>query len=710
MSLSYQYGGTLNGISSLEQKVVHLVQDRKNVDLSCLNFAFDLIRSKCFSQERYEAYLRSLYVGVFAAKKGFDLDLVLLSILYYPIKEKVLANRDVSGLLKKEYLTCMSRIIAPDDHKKLLSEIVYSGDFVLEGIIDKAVFIGIATYVCKMDMEDKLGENEKIALALDGLRIYAPVASRVGMFCIKDSIEDKSFGILYPDARDSISSFLSHYGDMYDAIGKSVSDRLSNAISNAKIPYKLEYRKKTPYSIWQKILAKHQSIDELCDVIAFRVIVNSIDACYKVLGIVHKEYISDYKYFKDYISAPKYNGYRSLQTVVIESSGRRVEVQIRTQQMHIFAEYGLAAHWIYKSSKSNILNISERNAFGDILYVSHSFYKVKCFLSDGTTLMVNHGSTLLDVAFLLSYDIGMHCYGGKINGKSASVMKVISDGDLVEVYSEKNHTIDFISQFYVNDYGVREYIKDYFLKKEKKHYIEEGNRVMHRVFEIIRADDYEGVISKIMQSYGANDKEEFLFLVGKGQISPRLLMSYIDKNNKAFIYHNGLYNKLKILLSHIPFLKTLLKGKSKNSAVISATCCHPVPGDVILGEEDDLGRVTIHRSNCSTLSNMAYDCNIVFLQWANIKRKSNYLAFLKVLTLKNVDSFAIIERILCKCCAVVQNIRSCLGKIDSLEVIVSIKVSNVTQIRNIISKLNSQSCICSVKRLYNDSEEWSGRR
>ena len=300
-------------------------------------------------------------------------------------------------------------------------------------------------------------EDKRKRIAQETMEIYAPLADRMGMHRIRDELEDLSFEVLNNDARTLIQNRLDEIKSDKKDIFESLSIEINTLLSDNNIQSKIYGRGKTPFSIWRKVQKKRVSLEQITDIIGFRIILKNIDDCYKTLGIIHKEYNCIPGKFKDYISSPKINGYKSIHTAVIGSNKKPIEIQIRTTEMHDFAERGIASHWQYKSSeKFNSLTWKEYDWLKDLVEIieknenpEHSYEYTKlqmfqenvfCFTPKGSVIKLPKDATPIDFAYAVHTKIGDTAIGCEINGNKSELQTILRNGDRVKIITSKNHS------------------------------------------------------------------------------------------------------------------------------------------------------------------------------------------------------------------------------------------------------------------------------
>ena len=300
-------------------------------------------------------------------------------------------------------------------------------------------------------------EEKRKRIAQETMEIYAPLADRMGMHLIRDELEDLSFEILNNKGRELIKKRLDEIKLDKKDLFEELSFELSEILNNNNINAEIYGREKTPFSIWRKVQKKRVSLEQMTDIVGFRIILGSVDDCYKTLGIFHKKWNCIPGKFKDYISSPKINGYKSIHTSVIGSNKKPIEIQIRTNEMHEFAERGVASHWKYKSSeKFNSLSWKEYDWLKDLVEIieknenpEHSYEYTKlqmfqenvfCFTPKGSVIKLPKDATAIDFAYAVHTTIGNSAVGCEINGNKSELQSILRNGDRVNIITAKNHS------------------------------------------------------------------------------------------------------------------------------------------------------------------------------------------------------------------------------------------------------------------------------
>ena len=322
----------------------------------------------------------------------------------------------------------------------------------------RVLLVKIADRLHNMRTIDAITKEEKRKrIAQETMEIYAPLADRMGMHRIRDELEDLSFKILNNQARTLIKNKLDEIKEDKKDTFETLSVELTELLNDHKIYAEIYGREKTPFSIWRKVQKKRVSLEQITDIIGFRIILNTVDDCYKTLGIFHKKWNCVPGKFKDYISSPKINGYKSIHTSVIGPNQKPIEIQIRTMSMHEFAERGIASHWQYKSSeKFNSVSWKEYDWLKDLVEIieknenpEHSYEYTKlqmfqenvfCFTPKGSVIKLPKDATPIDFAYAVHTTIGNSAIGCEINGNKSELQSILRNGDRVNIITSKNHS------------------------------------------------------------------------------------------------------------------------------------------------------------------------------------------------------------------------------------------------------------------------------
>ena len=387
----------------------------------------------------------------------------------------------------------------------------------------------------------KSAEKRK-RVALETMEIYAPLAERIGMHHMKDELEDLAFSELRPEARESVLSRLEFLREQGSDLVPRITGQLEETLEPASIRATVAGREKRPYSIWRKMEHDDVSFEQLADIMAFRIVVEKTEDCYRALGAVHARYPMVPGRFKDYISTPKRNNYRSLHTTVIGPEQNRVEIQIRTQEMQQIAEYGVAAHWQYKQQAEpvdgnqyrwlrELLEILE-SASNPQEFLEHTKLEmfsdqVFCFTPKGELIALPRGATPVDFAYAVHTDVGDTCVGARINGNLAPLRSQLRNGDQVEILRSAEPSPSPIWENFVITGKARAAVRRFVRKQQRSQYVELGRAIMKKSLRENNRRITNETMRRALKSLGRKSLEDLYISVGSGDMDKSAVLHAI---------------------------------------------------------------------------------------------------------------------------------------------------------------------------------------
>jgi len=464
-------------------------------------------------------------------------------------------------------------------------------------------------------------EEKKRNIAQETLDIYAPIASRLGIYWIKRELEEISFYFTQPEEYQRIKDLVARDQIERDRYVETVKKVISEKMAEAGLPSRVNGRYKQFYSIYHKMLSQDLSFEELYDIIAFRILMDTIPQCYEALGIIHANWRPIPTKFKDYIGFPKPNGYKSLHTTVIGPYGERMEVQIRTDEMDRVANSGIAAHWSYKEGKITdkeslnnfewLQNLVEnhRDNYGDpeefLENVRIDLFpaEVYVFTPDGEVKNLPKGATPIDFAYLIHTEVGHQCTGAKVNGRLVPLQYELKTGDIVEIITTKGHqpSKDWLN--YVKTGKARSRIRQWIKRQEKDRSITLGREMCEKAFRKNRLNFHEKLNSTEMQTiaseFNFKSVDDLIANVGYGKITPLQIIRRLTEGQKP--------KKEETLIDRLITRRRDKKKREDQGVVVDGMddilirfgqCCQPVPGDPITGYITHGSGVTVHRKGC----------------------------------------------------------------------------------------------------------------
>jgi guanosine-3',5'-bis(diphosphate) 3'-pyrophosphohydrolase len=466
-------------------------------------------------------------------------------------------------------------------------------------------------------------EAKRRRIAKETMDIYAPLAERIGMYEFMREMQTLAFQQLEPDAYASITKRLQQLkeggGDLISRIGSGLRLQLGRN----GIPAEIQGREKHPYSIWRKMAERHISFEQLSDVMAFRVIVKDIDECYRALGILHQRWPMVPGRFKDYISTPKRNGYRSLHTSVIHSEKVRIEIQIRTEEMHAQAEYGLAAHWAYKLGKpakpngdsgwiSDLVEILEHADSPEELleHTRMAMYqdRIFAFSPTGELIQLPRGSTPIDFAYAVHTNVGDEAVGAKVNGRVVPLRTPIENGDQVQILRSKGQEPQPEWLNFAITGKARASIRRFVRTKERDEMVALGRKFYDEIVQRLPAQLAPDAMKGALKRLKLADEDALMEAIARKLIDDATLMDALMPGSAAT---TGAKREVPAQREAIS-----IKGLTPGVAFQLATCCNPVPGDRIVGLRREDQPVEVHAIDCRKLAD-SQDADWVDLAWGD---------------------------------------------------------------------------------------------
>ncbi len=698
----------------------------KNVEanLALIQKAYVYAASAHAGQTRLsgEPYLsHPLAVAHTLAELGFDEFTVVAGLLHDTVEDTKASVEDIDELFGEDVADIVDGVtkisLIPFDSKEhAQAENIRKMILAMSHDI-RVLMVKLADRIHNMRTLDFQKDHKKRRIAQETMDIYAPLANRLGLHRVKQILEDLSFKYLHPDVYKQITTWLDDNQVVERKIIDKVVERIEQLISSNKIEGSVYGRIKHKFSIHKKMQQLSVGLDDMHDIMAFRVLVEDVKDCYAVLGLVHSQWRPVHGRFKDYISMPKANGYQSLHTTVIGPEGERIEIQIRTEEMHRQAEHGVASHWLYKEKGkvspkdlaqfSWLQEIFERQRDeSDSKEFMHTLrldlYKdeIYVYTPNNDVKQLPKGATPLDFAFYVHTKVGHHCSGGKINGKLVPLSTELKTGDIVEVVTDQSRhpSRDWLK--FVKTSKARSYIRHYLRTEERSRALalgreileKEGRKVSLNVAKAIKG----GQLSTVAHEMNFDGVDDLLASVGYAHHTPRKVL------NKLY----AVLNPDAVGPQAEPVTKTK-PTKTENTTGVKlsgvdgvliryAKCCNPLPGDTIIGYISINNGIAVHRADCPNVPNMEPD-RLMAVNWDGEENKP-YFARVHIMVRNERGVLAQITQTLAQ-----ENVN-----IDSLvsnslidgrgEVDLTIEVNHVSQLYQTIDKINKLDPVIEVTR------------
>ncbi|PPR62265.1 MAG: GTP pyrophosphokinase rsh [Alphaproteobacteria bacterium MarineAlpha4_Bin2] len=620
-------------------------------------------------------------------------------------------SRLVDGVTKLGQLELQSdQTKQAENFRKLLLAMSEDIRVLLVKLADRLHNMRTLSYICN--------PGKRARIARETMDIYAPLAERIGIRDWKDELEDLAFEQLNADARLSIINRLGFLRERGDGLIIRVVDELEKTLAEEGVQAVVIGREKKPYSIWRKMQRRDVEFEQLSDIVAFRIIVEDVEASYRALGIIHSRYQVVPGHFKDYMSIPKSNGYRSIHSGVMGPQSQRIEVQIRTQEMHEVAELGVAAHWQYKQGEPaaskdgmqyrwlrELLEILEHAAEPEE-FLEHTKLEmfadqVFCFSPKGDLFVLPFNSTPVDFAYAVHTDIGNTCVAAKINGRIMPLRTRLKNGDQVEITISKAQTPAPAWEAFVASGKARACIRRFIRSQRVEQYENLGREIVEKAFGREGYELTRKAIKGILKRFDVEHETELHAAVGEGQVSGREVLEAVYPGAKRQVFKTGdgsLENEdpKPPKKSHSIPIKGLIPGM----AMHFASCCHPLPGDRIVGIVTTGKGVTIHTIDCETLESFQEAPERwLDVSWERDGRESfQHTARIHTILSNSPGSLGTLSTVIGRDGGNISNLKVTNRSLDFFELLVDIEVTDVKQLTDIIAALRASSVIHTVER------------
>ncbi|MEA1969627.1 MAG: bifunctional (p)ppGpp synthetase/guanosine-3',5'-bis(diphosphate) 3'-pyrophosphohydrolase [Thermodesulfobacteriota bacterium] len=672
-----------------------------------------------------EPYLsHPLEVANILADMKFDVESIAAALLHDVIEDTHATKEDidekfghgvahiVEGVTKISKLTFSTKVA--QQAESLRKMILAMADDI------RVVLIKLADRLHNMrTLKYQRGEKQ-ITISQETLDIYTPIAARLGIFWVKHELEEIAFFYTMPEAYKEIDDLVHRKKEEKENYISFVQDQLNKKMESAGLAAEIKGRYKQHYSIYQKMVSQKLDFDQVYDIIAFRIIVDSEPKCYEAMGQVHSLWKPIYYKFKDYIGNPKPNMYKSLHTTVIGPYGERIEIQLRTWEMDQLAESGIAAHWSYKEGsnfdektgqafawiRNLVENQEESNDPDEFLEnVRIDLYpgEIYLFTPNGDIKILPKGATAVDFAYSIHTEVGAECTGAKVNGRLVPLTHQLATGNTVEIITTKGHTPSPDWLNFVKTVKARTKIRHFIKTKEKERSISLGKELCEKLFrkknQNFKALMNSGEIETAAKAFGFKAVNDVIAHVGFGKITPQQIF------NKAL---PGIAHEKE---KEPSLLEKIIKGTSKRNAgtgivvkglddilVRFSKCCNPLPGDPITGYITQGQGVAIHRKNCKSALQLSPERKID-VQWSDDSTES-YPVTIRV---RSIDRFGILADLIStisnKNGINIMHSRSETTEFGTFNSYFTIAVASSAQLHKIMKELKKVKQVNNVKRI-----------
>ena len=711
----------------------------KRVDSKLIMKAYNYAVEKHGDQKRNsgEPYIiHPLQVAYILAGMGLDEQTICASLLHDVVEDTDATNQDLINIFGNEIAEMVSGVTKLSTVKfETLEETQvenYRKMFLAMGKDIRVILIKLADRLHNMRTLKYLKRDRQLANARETLELYSPLANRLGLYAIKAELDDLSFKYLYPEEYREIVEGINKKKDERLFFIEKIMEDIRKELKRQKIDAQVTGRAKHLYSIYKKMQRDNSTLDQIYDLFALRIIVNSVKDCYAALGVVHEMYNPMPGRFKDYIAVPKPNMYQSIHTTLLGEKGTPFEVQIRTWDMHRIAEFGIAAHWAYK--EANFLGRGKQNIQvkqDDLAWLRESIEwqqdmqnpqefletlktelfedEVYVFTPKGAIKSLPKGATPIDFAYTIHAEIGHHMTGCKINSRMMPIITPLKTGDIVEIITSDNSkgpSLDWLK--FVKTSSARNRINGWFKKEKKAENIEKGKDLIEKETKRIGipySDLFKPeYIQPMLDRYKYKDLDEMYAAVGFGansaiKVIARMLIEYRKEHKEENIEEK---------IEKLTTVKTEPKTKASNYGIVVkgidnclvklSKCCNPLPGDEIVGYITKGRGVSVHRKDCVNVGELLKEGNrMIDVSWVSAEQ-SSYNVDIEVFAndRSGLLSDVIQELGAIKAKMIGVNARATKDRIAVIDI--TIETQNLNELNNIIKILRKIDSVYEVKR------------
>ena len=589
-----------------------------------------------------------------------------------------------------------------ENFRKLLLAMSEDVRVLLVKLADRTHNMRTLSFIKKPDKQQRI--------ARETMDIFAPLAERIGLTRIQQELEDNAFAVLNGEMRQSIINRLDFLTSEAEITIPTIAVELQDTLSRIGLECSVSGRMKSAYSIWRKMQNKAVTMDQLADIMAFRVLVPGTADCYAALGQLHQNYPTVMGRFKDYISTPKRNGYQSLHTGVLGPQNHRIEVQIRTPEMHEVAEHGVAAHWIYKEtrSRSNSISVKWIQELVSILdeeagadeFLEHTkldLYRdqVFCFTPRGDLISLPRGATAVDFAYAVHTKIGETCNGVRINGKARQLATELENGDQIEILTAEDAKPKAEWEGFVQTARAKSAIRRFQRAQRVTEFSRIGKTLIEKTFREYGKPFRSRTLERSLAAFGLTRVDEVFALVGEDRLSPLRVLEKMHPD--VIIKEKADDDRRQKRAGRQPQLK--ISGDDAGVAVTIARCCHPLPGEAIVGIFTTGKGVTVHKVGCTTLSKFTDMPEL----WLDVSWESGSLRMVNgrlITVLSNEPgSLASLATVISQQGGNISNINLTDRTPDFFKFELDLEVKDVEHMRAIIAVLSANKYVESVARV-----------
>ncbi|OKZ60268.1 MAG: (p)ppGpp synthetase [Clostridium sp. CAG:354_28_25] len=721
------------------EDIISLVKQKKRwADTKLIIKAYNYAKEKHGTQCRKsgEPYIiHPVQVAYILADIGLDEATICAALLHDVVEDTEVTHEDLVRDFGEEIATMVAgvtklgelRYQASTEERQVEN---YRKMFLAMGKDIRVIIIKLADRLHNLRTLKYLRRDRQIANAKETMELYAPLANRLGIYSLKWELEDLAFKYLYPEEyRELVEGIDKKREERLQFIEK-IMDDIRGQLKKQKIEAEVTGRAKHLYSIYRKMKRDNKTLDQIYDLFALRILVNSVKDCYAALGVVHEMYSPMPGRFKDYIAVPKPNMYQSIHTTLLGEKGTPFEVQIRTWEMHRIAEYGIAAHWAYKEANygkkgkqvvtvtkdklawlretlewqqdmkdpQEFLNTLKTELFEDEVYV---------FTPKGKILVLPRDATPIDFAYSIHEEIGNHMVGCKINSKMMPIITKLQSGDIVEIMtsdSQKGPSRDWLK--FIKTTKAKSKIQSWFKKEQRSENIEKGKDLIEKEIKRIGISHDElfkqDYINSALDRYKFKNLEDMYASVGFGAISQVKIISRMLEEYRKSHKEENIEQKIEELTSKRKTVKpsstgVVVKGID-NCLVKLSKCCNPVPGDNIIGYITKGRGVSVHRTDCVNVKDLLKEEDRIIDVYWYTEKAASYNVDITVYANDRSGLLADVIQVLSNLKTKLMGLNSKATKEHIATIEITIEVENIEELNKVLKELRKVDSVYEVTR------------
>ena len=722
---------------TIDDVIKKMKMNRKKTNVALIQKAYKFAEEHHRGQKRLsgEDYIiHPLNVAYILADLQLDDATICAALLHDVVEDTDVTNEDIIKNFGKEIAEMVAGVtkLGKIQYVTIEEEQVenYRKMFLAMGKDIRVILIKLADRLHNMRTLSNLKRDRQIANARETMDLYAPLANRLGIYSLKWELEDLGFRYLYPEEyRELVLSIEKKREERIEFINK-IMEEIRVALKKQKIVAEVTGRAKHLYSIYRKMQRDNITIDQVYDLFALRIIVNSVKDCYAALGVVHDLYTPMPGRFKDYIAVPKPNMYQSIHNTLIGPKGTPFEVQVRTWDMHRVAEYGIAAHWAYKEAnrfkKSNVVveedklswlretlewqkDMQDPTEFLRTLKTELFEDEVYVFTPKGEIKTLPRDATPIDFAYSIHAEVGHRMVGCKVNSKMMPIVTKLKSGDIVEIITSdtaKGPSRDWLK--IVKSSNAKTRIQQWFKKTEREENIEKGKDILDKEIKKIgmsHSDLFKPEwIQVALNRYNYNSVEDMYASIGFGGISPNKIITRLLEEYKKEHEEETIEEKIQELVTEKPSKRkapksgVIVKGID-NCLVKFSKCCNPVPGDDIIGYVTKGRGVSVHRKDCSNLKDLlSEEERIIEVEWYDETNKAEYNVDIEILANDRTGLLSDVVKEITNQKINIMGVNTRTSKDRIATINTTLEVQNIEQLNQVIKQIRKVDSVYEVTR------------